>query len=231
MNTDTKLRKTRRISAQAQRTEILDAASEMLAKLGPDGLSVRKLATSLGTSTMVIYTAFGGKEGLISALYDEAYERMAEMQQNVPRPNNPLEWLARLGAAYRHFALTYPAYYALMISSTLPLPEIQTGHPAADPATINEPVARGIARQRAYHSIEDCVSACQAAAYFDPALKPSDITAVLWATVHGHASLELAGFHATPEDAERAFLLLTSAILTGLLTRKGRTYWTKQQNN
>ncbi len=219
MNTDTKQRKTRRISAEAQRSEILDTASEMLAKSGPDGLSVRKLATMLGTSTMVIYTAFGGKDGLITALYEEAYERMAQMQESVPRPANPLEWLARLGAAYRRFALTFPAYYSLMISSTLPLATTQS----------DEPVARGIARQRAYQSIEDCVAACQAKAYFDPALKPADITAVLWATVHGHASLELAGFHATHEDAERAFQLLTRSILIGLLTGKGKSYWSRQQ--
>lgn len=221
MNTDSKTRKTRRASAETQRTEILDAASEMLAKAGPDGLSVRKLATSLGTSTMVIYTAFGGKEGLISALYDEAYERMAEMQESVTRPDDPLDWLNRLGIAYRRFALTYPAYYALMISNTMPLAKSQK----------TEPVARGIARQRAYQSLEDCVAACQAKAYFDPTLEPADVTATLWATVHGHTSLELAGFHETTADAERVFDLLTRSILIGLLTTKGRTYWSKRGAN
>jgi AcrR family transcriptional regulator len=219
MNSLAKTRKPRRISAHAQRTELLDAASEMLAKGGPEALSVRKLATAVGTSTMAIYTAFGGKEGLIAALYDEAFERMATTQESVPRPDNPLEWLAGLGAAYREFALKHPAYYALMISATLPLSELQPSE--------KEPVARGIASQRAYKSLDESVRACQQEGFIDPSMATEDLTAMFWATVHGHVSLELAGFHETVETAERLFVFLTRSIVSSVLSKKGQTAWRK----
>ena len=52
-----------------------------------------------------------------------------------------------------------------------------------------------------------------------------EITAVLWATVHGHVSLELAGFHESQEAADSRFLLLTQSVLAGLLTAKGTKAW------
>lgn len=208
--------KPRRISAEAQKAALLDAASEMLAKEGPAALSLRKLASAVGTSTMAIYTAFGGKDGLIAALYEEAFERMATMQESVPQLENPLQWLAGLGAAYRQFALNHPAYYALMISSTLPVSQWQS---------TDEPVARGIARQRAYRFLQGCVSACQREGLIDPIIDTEEVTAIFWATVHGHASLELAGFHETQAIAERRFVLLTRSVVAGLLTDKGRDIW------
>jgi len=217
MNSTVKSRKPRRTSAKAQRTQLLDAASEMLATGGSDALSVRKLATAVGTSTMAIYTAFGGKEGLIAALYEEAFERMAIMQESVPQPKNALEWLGGLGAAYRQFALEYPAYYALMISATLPLSQL---HP-----TGKAPVARGIASQRAYMSLHESVSTCQEAGLIDPSVETDDLTSMFWATVHGHVSLELAGFHETTEEAARLFVLLTRNVVSGVLTPKGRKVW------
>ena len=61
----------------AQREALLDAASEMLVHGGPDAISLRKLAARVGTSTMAVYTAFGGKDGLIAALFMEAFDRLA----------------------------------------------------------------------------------------------------------------------------------------------------------
>lgn len=213
-----KTRKPRRVSAEVQRTELLDAASEMLAKGGPEALSVRKLATAVGTSTMTIYTAFDGKDGVIAALYEEAFSRMGDFQEAVPKGESPLEWLAGLGAAYRQFALKNPSYYALIMAETLPLSELQGRE--------GEPLARGIARQRSYRSLFDAVRACQKQGLLSSDHATEEITAVLWATVHGHVSLELAGFHESRDAADSRFLLLTRLVLVGLLTNKGKKAWT-----
>jgi len=212
-----KTKRPRRISAEVQRTELLDAASEMLAGGGPEALSVRKLANAVGTSTMTIYTAFEGKDGVIAALYEEAFARMADFQEAVPEGNSPLEWLGGLGAAYRAFALKNPSYYALIMSETLPISQFQKEH--------SEPLARGIARQRSYRSLFDAVSACQDQGLMSSDHAPEEVTAVLWATVHGHVSLELAGFHESKATADSRFLLLTQSVLTGLLTPKGKKAW------
>jgi len=212
-----KTKRPRRISAEVQRTEILDAASEMLAGGGPEALSVRKLASAVGTSTMTIYTAFEGKDGVIAALYEEAFVRMADFQEAVPKGKNALEWLGGLGAAYRAFALKNPSYYALIMSETLPISEFRRQEA--------EPLARGIARQRSYRSLFDAVSACQDQGFLSSDHKTEEITAVLWATVHGHVSLELAGFHESREVANSSFLLLARSVLAGLLTPKGTKAW------
>ncbi|AWZ01051.1 WHG domain protein [Rhodobiaceae bacterium] len=212
-----KTKRPRRISAEVQRTELLDAASEMLASGGPEALSVRKLANAVGTSTMTIYTAFEGKDGVIAALYEEAFARMADFQEAVPHGDSPLEWLGGLGAAYRAFALKNPSYYALIMSETLPISLFQKQDA--------EPLARGIARQRSYRSLFDAVSACQAQGFMSSNNETEEITAVLWATVHGHVSLELAGFHESQEAADSRFLLLTQSVLAGLLTAKGTKAW------
>ncbi len=212
-----KIRRPRRVSAAVQRTELLDAASDMLANGGPEALSVRKLATAVGTSTMAIYTAFEGKDGVIAALYEEAFSRMGDFQEAVPKGESPLEWLAGLGVAYRQFALKNPSYYALIMSETLPLSQFQ--------GTDAEPLARGIARQRSYRSLFDAVSACKEQGLLSSDHATEEITAVLWATVHGHVSLELAGFHESEEAANSRFLLLTRSVLAGLLTKKGAQVW------
>ncbi len=69
----------------AQRDALLDAASEMLVHGGPDAISLRKLAARIGTSTMAVYTAFGGKDGLIAALFTEAFNRLAAAEAEEER--------------------------------------------------------------------------------------------------------------------------------------------------
>lgn len=54
---------------------ILDTAFELCAKVGLQGLSVRRLAAKLGCSVMPIYDAFDSREGLIDALHNYAIKR------------------------------------------------------------------------------------------------------------------------------------------------------------
>ena len=54
---------------------LLDLADQRLAEEGPGALSMRRLANAAGCSTMVFYTAFGTKAGLLAALADREAER------------------------------------------------------------------------------------------------------------------------------------------------------------
>lgn len=199
----------------AQRAALLDAASEMLVHGGPDSISLRKLAARVGTSTMAVYTAFGGKDGLIAALFVEAFDRLAAAEAAAPKHDEPLLWLGELARAYRIFALKNPSYYALMISATLPLPD-SLRHVATD-----EPAARGVSQHASYQIMRSAVEACIADGSFPADAEPDELAGALWAGVHGHCSLELAGFHESAEAAEKRFNMTTGAILRGLLTPKG----------
>ncbi|MEQ8267937.1 MAG: TetR/AcrR family transcriptional regulator [Parvibaculum sp.] len=201
----------------AQREALLDAASEMLVHGGPDSISLRKLATKVGTSTMAVYTAFGGKEGLIAALYEEAFDRLAAAETAVPRNAEPLLWLADLARAYRGFALKNPSYYALMINATLPVPaSLRHTETSGD-----GPAARSVSQHRSYRIMLDAVEACIAEGSLPSNMGAEVLADALWAAVHGLCSLELAGFHESAEAAEKRFNVTTGAILRGLLTPKG----------
>lgn len=200
-----------------QRKALLDAASEMLMYGGPEAISLRKLAAKVGTSTMAVYTSFGGKDGLITALFEEAFDRLTVAQQAAERPAEPLLWLANLSRAYRDFALGNPSYYALMISATLPVPaSIRHKEPTAD-----EPTARTIASHPSYQNLLDAVNACMAEGSMPQNADPTVLADALWATVHGLCSLELAGFHESAEEAAERFSVTTGAVLRGLLTPEG----------
>lgn len=201
----------------AQRAALLDAASEMLMRGGPDSISLRKLATKVGTSTMAVYTAFGGKEGLITALFEEAFNRLADAQNAVPRSPEPLLWLEGLARSYHQFALDNPSYYALMISVTMPVSEaLRHEEPSSD-----MPPARGISRHASYQNLIDAVEACVADGSFSSAVDPLLISDAFWAVVHGLCSLELAGFHPSAEAAQARFSFTCHAMMRGLLTEKG----------
>src|SRR5829696_293212 len=62
---------------EALRTKLLDRAAELLSSEGPEALSLRRLAADVGTSTTAVYSLFGGKPGLLAAVYDEAVRRFA----------------------------------------------------------------------------------------------------------------------------------------------------------
>src|ERR1700748_4016410 len=53
------------------RDELLRVAVDILNQDCPDGLQTRKIASAAGTSTMAVYTYFGGMPGLIAAIAEE----------------------------------------------------------------------------------------------------------------------------------------------------------------
>ena len=199
-----------------QRAALLDAASEMLMRGGPDAISLRKLAAKVGTSTMAVYTAFGGKDGLITGLFNEAFDRLAAAQNAVPRSPEPLLWLEGLGRAYRRFALDNPSYYALMISVTMPVSEAMRHEVLA-----SDLPARGISHHAAYRRLFEAVQACKDEGSFSADVDTMLIADAFWSTVHGLCSLELAGFYASAEAAQARFGFTCFAVMRGLLTEKG----------
>ena len=202
----------------AQRAALLDAASEMLLRGGTDSISLRKLASKVGTSTMAVYTAFGGKDGLIAALFDEAFERLGDAQRTVPKNPEPLLYLADLGRAYHEFARENPSYYALMISATMPVSE-SARHASEAHSTLP---ARGISDYSSYHFLLEGVTDCIKDGSFTDEFEPILVADAFWAVVHGLCSLELAGFHPTAEDARKRFAVTTLAMIRGFMTDKGR---------
>ncbi len=167
-----------KLHTDALRIRLLDTAGTLLTAEGPDALSLRRLATEAGTSTSAVYALFGGKPGILRALFIEAFTRFAAHLDTVAPSTDPLADILALGRAYRASALADPHLYAVMFGSPVPgfepAPE-DYAHAEATFATLLDAVRRAIA------------AGLLVAA--DPAL----VATALWAGVHGLVSLELHG--------------------------------------
>src|SRR2546423_13199534 len=93
------------------RVAMLDAAGALLHAEGPQALTTRRLADAVGTSTQAIYTLFGGKEGIVRAMYVEGFDRLEQELAAVDAAESPSDYLLGLGRAYRKAALRSPHYY------------------------------------------------------------------------------------------------------------------------
>jgi len=88
------------------RATVVQAALELLKRVGLDGLTTRRLADELGVKSPALYWHFHNKQELLDAMAD-ALIRGAGM--GPPRSGEPWQqWLARRVRAYRTTLLAYP---------------------------------------------------------------------------------------------------------------------------
>ncbi|MET8754527.1 TetR/AcrR family transcriptional regulator [Streptomyces sp. NPDC004667] len=189
---------------EAARTAVLDRAIGLLVEEGTAALTIRRIATEIGTSTKVLYTMFGGKEGLADALYREGFARLRRAQEHVPPTDDPLAHLDNLGTAYREHALAEPAYYRVMFERAIP-------HytPGAEALAI---------AATAFDASAAAVAACIESGVFRPDGDAHEISKLLWAAAHGAVSLELAG-HFPPDTAAHRYTTLMTALGQAFLAR------------
>jgi AcrR family transcriptional regulator len=175
------------------RERLVEAAARLLADEGPAALSTRRLANEVGTSTMAVYTHFGGLPQLVRAVVTEGFTRLAEHMAAVPQTDDPLTDIYELGVAYRANAHHNPHLYAVMFGSAslggyrLSKAELKDGR----------------------YTFDVLVAATQRV--MDAGVwKAGDAEGVagqLWCSLHGFVMLELAGYYdREPDDAGPAFL-------------------------
>lgn len=170
---------------------LVDEAGRLLAREGADALTLRRLATASGTSTMAVYTLYGDKHGLLRAMYHAGFERLGSALRAAARGHDdPLDALVALGHAYRDTALANPHLYDLMFGAVVPgfVPD-EGGRAVADAAYA--PLVEGVRR---------CLDAGQLSG-----TTAERIALHLWSVSHGMVSLELAG-HLTETDPGAAYL-------------------------
>jgi AcrR family transcriptional regulator len=182
------------------RSDVLDAASAIVSREGESALSVRRLAADLGTSTMVVYTHFSGKDELVGGLRTEGFRRFAEALAGAGG-KTPIDHLISLGRAYRQFGLANASYYRLMWGTDDCL------DPRSAPARPHG--------ERAFDVLTRAVTAVmaergRAAAEVAPA------ALFVWATVHGALLLELSGLHPDTDAATRAWDEILGYIVRAL---------------
>jgi AcrR family transcriptional regulator len=162
----------------ALRTRLLDRAGELLSTEGPSGLSLRRLATDVDTSTTAVYSLFGGKPGLVREVFVEAFRRFGERCAEVAMTDDPAEDLVQLGLAYRASALADPHLFSIMFTKVVPGFEPDDDARAEATATFR-PLLEMVRR-----AVRDGVFVEE---------QPEVIALALWGGTHGLVSLELGG--------------------------------------
>ncbi|GAA2035230.1 hypothetical protein GCM10009839_39870 [Catenulispora yoronensis] len=185
------------------RASLLDVAARLLAAEGPAALTMRRIATEAGCSTMVLYKHFGSKDAIATALYLEGFARLKRHLDAVPRGDDPAEYLAALGRAYRENALREPNFYDVMHGP---------GIPGFTPA----PETTAAAKQ-SLQVLHEAARWCIETGHFHPDSDPTEITDILWAAAHGIISLERAG-HFPPTLAPLRYRTLTTAAAAAFTT-------------
>jgi AcrR family transcriptional regulator len=105
----------RRSAQRAQvRRAVLDATEALLLAEGEDRFSIRRLVERCGFTAPTIYHHFGDKKGLLDALLDERFERLAVQMKRVRRGGDPVAYLRGIALAFVRFGLRNPTHHRLL---------------------------------------------------------------------------------------------------------------------
>ena len=158
------------------RDDLVRAALKVLHERGAGGLTVRNITQEAGCSTTGIYTYFGGKNGLVDAIVVDGFESF----DTAVDPGLEAGDLITAGRAYRAWALAHRTQYLVMFGGSVPDHQLSTA--ARDRAL--ESFARLAHGVRRAHPTQD---------FAERAYR-------LFATVHGHVMLEMAGMGSATEE-------------------------------
>jgi AcrR family transcriptional regulator len=157
------------------RNALIQAGTELLARDGIAGLSLRKAAKRAGVSHSAPYNHFPDKQALVAAISTHGLqvvrERMAAARK---RGRDPYRQLVEAAWEIVRFGLEQPDLYQVTFGNAVEREEDY-------PAYVEE-------AHRGFDELVELVASCQAAGVIAPG--PADVAATgLWSLVHGLVSL------------------------------------------
>ena len=195
-----------------QRRELLRAAAALLAAEGPSALTVRRIAAEAGYSTMGVYSRFGGKDGIVEALFVDGFQALGAAMASVPETDDANADLMGCGRAYRRFALEHPTSYSIMFERSVP------GYEPSESAVL-----------MAIGTFELLMARVERA-MATGAMEPGDVAETaqrIWAGVHGWVSLEIHGMlkidDASGDAFERSMAAMCVRATSGPAPRASRS--------
>ena len=200
------------------REQLVEAGMRVLERDGMAALSARKLAAETGTSTMAVYTHFGGMTGLIDAIAGEAFVRFTAALTEVEQTDDPVVDFFVMGVHYREFALANPQRYQMMFGTSADsldrhhadLTVTGSASDRAEFAVSFEALLEVVRRMIGAGRIRD-----------DGA---SVVAGRLWCITHGAVLLEIAGFFGHEGHGVTEILApITVDVLVGMGDDRKRT--------
>jgi AcrR family transcriptional regulator len=194
---------TSRVEAAARtRRALLDAAADLLDAGGPEAVTLREVGARAGVSRNAPYRHFADKEGLLTAVAAESWDRLADRLKAIGATDSaPSARLQQALMSLVELGRERPHLYQLMFIS-----------PERDPAAGAQAAAR--AQEQLLSIVAGVVGEADALLY----------GALLFSSAHGVAGLEISGhlvekkWGITTHD-----LIATLVALTGALDPANRT--------
>jgi AcrR family transcriptional regulator len=174
------------------RRRLVEEAARLLGEEGPAALTTRRLAAGAQTSTMAVYTHFGGMPALVREVAAEGFRRLIAHVDEVEATDDPVDDLRRSAVAYRANALENPHLYAVMFGSA------SLGGFRPHDGDLEE------GRAAFDQLVERVRRAMDAGAL--RAGEPADVAGQFWAALHGYTMLELAHMQHVVPDPEHHLL-------------------------
>ena len=162
----------------------IQAAREVIAEQGTEGLSLRDVARKLGVSHQAPYRHYPSRDHLLAAIMQRCFVEFAAYLDQAAKAHTT-DALLGMGEAYMRYAALHPLEYRLMFGT--PWPE-----PAAHPDLVRHAVhAFALLRHQLHQHLQQGVGAAQTDA---PALlAQAELQALfIWSALHGMASIQQA---------------------------------------
>ncbi len=160
--------------AVALKQACVQAARQVIAEHGVEGLSLRDVARRLGVSHQAPYKHYASRDHLLAEVIRLCFADFAAALDARPRHDDPHADLGALGQAYLAYAASHPLEYRLMFGT--PWPE-----PAQHPALVRDAVHALDVLRRALRRVHGERAAQRAAVDRDAMF--------IWSAMHGLASI------------------------------------------
>lgn len=192
-------------SGETTKSDLVTAARDLLLEQGLAGLSMRKVASSIGLSATAIYRHYEDKDALVAAAVVEGFRTFATYLLDALEEETPIERYRLIVRRYFDFAREHSQDYRLIFMTDCS----QLGFTRLD-----EMAQREVSGT--FQLLQDRIAECQGAGVFRKG-DPRALAASTWASVHGLASLLLTGqLGETEEETTGLVDLHLSLVESGL---------------
>lgn len=193
---------------EGTKTRLLVEARDLYLEVGLAHFSLREVARRVGVSAAAVYRHFASKEALIAEICAAGFRQFGSYLLRALGEPTPRTRLVRATELYLEFALEHPRDYRVIFmgdaDSLSPLKDSKIAHNGAPDPTFQFLVDR----------VRECMQT--------KVIKKRDereVAAIVWAHVHGLASLRIAG-HLSDAGDDAAFARFyghsVSHLLVGL---------------
>lgn len=185
--------------------ELLQTALEMIDTDGLDSITLRDLTQRLGTSRTAVYRHFASKEALILGVIEKGYEHLNLLFTPIfqDRTHSVADRFETMGRAYLNFAIEHPNLYRLLFGEMYR----KEREEICDYKDENQ--ASGL------YALIGLLAEAQEEGII-ASVNPMVQAAMVWASIHGLASLLIDGHLIMSDNIEAIYEYSIGVLLKGL---------------